>query len=52
MAEESVGQTAEGDKKIVHTYPLVKVTKNGSNSDNNNNNVHSKQCKLERRISE
>lgn len=25
MAEDVVAQTAEGDKKIVHTYPLVKV---------------------------
>lgn len=25
MAEEAVGQATEGDKKIVHTYPLVKV---------------------------
>lgn len=25
MAEEATGQPGEGDKKIVHTYPLVKV---------------------------
>ncbi|XP_031619748.1 dynein light chain 4, axonemal [Contarinia nasturtii] len=26
MAEDVVAQTAEGDKKIVHTYPLVKYS--------------------------
>lgn len=31
MAEEVVGQAAEGDKKIVHTYPLVKVSQNERN---------------------
>lgn len=31
MADETVGQTAEGDKKIVHTYPLVKVKKEEAN---------------------
>lgn len=27
MADDSAAQTGEGDKKIVHTYPLVKVSK-------------------------
>lgn len=27
MAEDQTVQAGEGDKKIVHTYPLVKVTK-------------------------
>lgn len=28
MAEETSGQTTETDKKIIHTYPLVKVKQN------------------------